>query len=54
MIKLEIEISTDWFDPENYESKTALNNLKEEIKDSIASGLGIRYSEVNVAKIEIE
>jgi len=53
MIKVEIEISTGWFDPEELE-KQRLQALEREIKTAISDAFGLKYSEVNVTKIEIE
>lgn len=51
MIKVEIEISTEMFEPEELDDKQA---IFETIKIALSKEFGIRYNEINVTKIEIE
>ena len=50
MIKVEIEISTEMFNPEELEKQA----IFETIKIALSKEFGIRYNEINVTKIKIE
>ncbi len=52
-IKVVVEIDTTWFDPEEYNTKLALDKLEKDLHRGLCDTVGVPYSDIEMVKIEV-